>query len=63
LDQAKEDTMSIWMLAVFAAAMLAAVASLAGPPACSSVAAPTLVVTATIFLVGVVRRGIREPVV
>lgn len=55
--------MSIWMLAVFAAAMLAAVASLAGPPACSSVAAPTLVVTATIFLVGVVRRGIREPVV
>lgn len=55
--------MSIWMLLIFALCMLAGVASVDAPREWAHLAMPTFAGTLVAFLTGLVRRGIRRPVV
>ena len=55
--------MSLWMLLVFALSMLTAVVSFATATRWESIAQPIFGLTLMIFLVGILIRGIRKPVV
>lgn len=57
------ERMSIWLLLVFGIAMVAAVAGQLGVAAVNNVAMPAFVLAMTVFMAGVVTRGIRRPVV
>jgi hypothetical protein len=63
MKQREVNSMSIWMLLVFALCMLTARLSFGAPPERLDVALPLFLFALLVFLIGLVTRGIRRPVV
>lgn len=61
--QGEATTMSIWMLLVFAICMFSGVLSFEAKPELGSISLPLFLIAMAVFVVGLLLRGIRRPVV